>query len=305
MTWPTDDLETTHFDSAADNPSLARPMLRRLFDRVKTMIAARGAPGGVCDLGRRCAGAGRALRAQRRGRGSRGSTPTRSSTPISSPTPSRTSGTAGGCGSGSSTGPGGGYVDLRAGDERRSLRTPAKDIPLGSGAWTGGLSDGTTLWFIHNQGNTYRARAYVAATRAPDPGKDIALTARSGWRAGVSDGTTLWFVNDAGARAYVAATRARDSAKDISFSGTTAGPAQSARSDGTTMWFIHSDRNNRVHKAEAYTAATRARDADKDIWLPNSGRALYRAGTSHGTVIWFVNADAVALAYTAALVSFL
>ena len=50
MSWPTDDLSTTHFDAASDNPSVARFMLKRILDRVKTIIAARGATSGVCDL---------------------------------------------------------------------------------------------------------------------------------------------------------------------------------------------------------------------------------------------------------------
>ena len=29
-------------------------------------------------------------------------------------------------------------------------RDAAKDINLGSGAWSGGISDGTTLWFIND-----------------------------------------------------------------------------------------------------------------------------------------------------------
>ena len=50
MAWPNDDLETTHFDAGADNPSLARPVLKRLIDIVKVIIAAPGSAGGVCEL---------------------------------------------------------------------------------------------------------------------------------------------------------------------------------------------------------------------------------------------------------------
>ena len=50
MPWPTDDLETTHFDAGADNPSLARPVLKRLIDIVKALIAARNVPDGVAGL---------------------------------------------------------------------------------------------------------------------------------------------------------------------------------------------------------------------------------------------------------------
>ena len=110
----------------------------------------------------------------------------------------------------------------------------AKDISLGTGSWQGGLSDGTTLWFVDTTAN--QARAYVAATRARDSAKDIALGTGS-WGGGASDGITLWFVDNTAdqARAYVAATRARDSAKDIALgTGSWAG----GLSDGTTLWFV-------------------------------------------------------------------
>ena len=58
MAWPNDDLETTHFDAGADNPSLARPVLKRLIDVVKALIGARGS-------------GGRGLRARRQGQGPR------------------------------------------------------------------------------------------------------------------------------------------------------------------------------------------------------------------------------------------
>ena len=52
MAWPTDDLTTTDFESAstAGAPSRARAMLYRLIRRTKSIIAARGAANGVCDL---------------------------------------------------------------------------------------------------------------------------------------------------------------------------------------------------------------------------------------------------------------
>ncbi len=50
MTWPIDDLDTTHFDAGSDNPAQARPMFKRLIDRVKTLISARGVADGVCEL---------------------------------------------------------------------------------------------------------------------------------------------------------------------------------------------------------------------------------------------------------------
>lgn len=50
MPWPTDDLSTALFDSQSDSPSQALPMLNRLFQRVKSIIAARGQANGICEL---------------------------------------------------------------------------------------------------------------------------------------------------------------------------------------------------------------------------------------------------------------
>lgn len=52
MPWPNDDLTTIDFESAstAGAPSRARSMLYRLILRVKSIIAARGAVNGVCEL---------------------------------------------------------------------------------------------------------------------------------------------------------------------------------------------------------------------------------------------------------------
>ena len=93
---------------------------------------------------------------------------------------------------------------------------PGRDISLGSGNWSGAVSDGTTLWFIDNDVPDF-ARAYTASTRVRDSSKDISLSIGN-WRGAVSDGTTLWFLdgNADFARAYTASTRARDSSKDIS-----------------------------------------------------------------------------------------
>ena len=48
MTWPVDDISTTSVDSQADKPD--RRAFKRVFDRVKDMIGARGAAGGVASL---------------------------------------------------------------------------------------------------------------------------------------------------------------------------------------------------------------------------------------------------------------
>ncbi|WP_260843338.1 hypothetical protein [Sedimenticola selenatireducens] len=50
MSWPTDDLGTTNTDEGIDNPSIARPMINTLIQRVKSIIAARGVANGVADL---------------------------------------------------------------------------------------------------------------------------------------------------------------------------------------------------------------------------------------------------------------
>ena len=157
-------------------------------------------------------------------------------------------------------------------------RDSTLDIALGTGSWTGGVSDGTTLWFVNFTGN--QAVAYVAATRARDSAKDIALLAGD-FAGGLSDGTTLWFVDFTlnQARAYVAATRARDSAKDIAL-GT--GSWQGGLFDGTTLWFVDDTSN----QAAAYVAATRARDSAKDIAF---GTGSWTGGVSDGTTLWFTD----------------
>ena len=62
------------------------------------------------------------------------------------------------------------------------LAMPAAMITLGAGFWVGGVSDGTTLWFIDaNTPDT--AFAYNASTRARDASRDITLGA-SNWGGG-------------------------------------------------------------------------------------------------------------------------
>jgi len=50
MSWPTDDLTTTHLDAATDDPSQARAELYALALKVKAILAARAVASGVCDL---------------------------------------------------------------------------------------------------------------------------------------------------------------------------------------------------------------------------------------------------------------
>ena len=115
------------------------------------------------------------------------------------------------------------------------------------GSWQGGVSDGTTLWFVNfdftnlSQSN---AIAYTASNQARDSSKDISLG--DGILIGsLSDNTTLWFIDflDNDAVAYTASTRARDSSKDITLGD---GDWDGGVSDNTTLWFVEDDNNNAV-----------------------------------------------------------
>ena len=50
MAWPTDDLATDHFDAGADSPADARPVLKKVIDYLKAIIAAPGVADGLCEL---------------------------------------------------------------------------------------------------------------------------------------------------------------------------------------------------------------------------------------------------------------
>ena len=131
-------------------------------------------------------------------------------------------------------------------------RNVAFDISLGTGTWTGGASDGTTLWFIDLE-TPDTAYAYNAATRNADATRNIAI-GNAGWGGVVSDRDTLWFINDNTdtAVAYNASTQARNTNRDI-----TLGDGQwiGGASDGTTLWFID---NVFPDAAYAYTATGNA-----------------------------------------------
>ena len=162
----------------------------------------------------------------------------------------------------------------------RPTRDASRDITLGNRNWVGGVSDGTTLWFIDSD-TPDTAFAYNASTRARDATRDITL-GLGNWRGGVSDGTTLWFINEVTpdtAFAYNASTRARDASRDIILSNRT---WQGGVSDGTTLWFISASSSD---TAFAYNASTRARDATRDITL---GDGLWAGGVSDGTTLWFI-----------------
>ena len=169
----------------------------------------------------------------------------------------------------------------------------SRDITLSNVAWVGGVSDGTTLWFITGT-SPDTAFAYNASTRAMDSSRDITL-GNAAWVGGVSDGTTLWFITTTSpdtAFAYNASTRARDSSRDI-----TLGDSfwVGGVSDGTTLWFITTTSPD---TAFAYNASTRARDSSRDITL---GDSLWRGGVSDGTTLWFITTTSpdTAFAYNA------
>ena len=174
-----------------------------------------------------------------------------------------------------------------------ATRNSAHDITLGDRSWNGGVSDGTTLWFI-DQTNPDTAFAYNASTRARDATRDISLGSGD-WVGGVSDGTTLWFINSISpdrAVAYTASTRARDATRDISLGNSS---WNGGVSDGTTLWFVT---QTNPDTAFAYNASTRARDATRDISLGNSS---WVGGVSDGTTIWLIDTanPGTAFAYNA------
>ena len=174
-------------------------------------------------------------------------------------------------------------------------RLPSRDINLDDESWTGGLSDGTTIWFVRNDPGY--AVAYTASTRARNSSLDIDLGTGTNWSGGVSDGTTLWFINNASgirtAVAYTASTRARNSSLDIDFSP---GNITGGVFDGTTLWLVESV----LDVAMAYNASTRMRDNGRDI--PLGTGTNWSGGVSDGTTLWFINATngiRTAVAYTA------
>ena len=67
-----------------------------------------------------------------------------------------------------------------------------RDIDLGTGNWNGGVSNGTTIWFIDN--GTNMARAYIAATRVRDATLDIDL-GTGNFAGGLAHGENVWFIN--------------------------------------------------------------------------------------------------------------
>ena len=164
-----------------------------------------------------------------------------------------------------------------------TLKSAGNDAP--EGIW----SDGTTMWVSDRlDGKVY---AYVLATGARDPGKDInrLRTSNPGNAApkGIwSDGTTMWVVDftDIKVYAYNLDNGARRSHKDINgLQAAGNGSPMGIWSDGTTMWV--GDFWDK--KAYAYVLATGARDPGKDIKSPLGTAAGYTYGVwSDSTLIW-------------------
>ena len=165
----------------------------------------------------------------------------------------------------------------RTGTYSLDRRVSSSDFALGSGTWTGGASNGITVWILDSV--TRMARAYVASTMARDADRDINLGAGS-WSGAVANGPTIWFIDNASnyARAYVSATRVRDADKDINLgSGNWVG----ATTDGITLWFVNSTANY----ARAYVSSTSARDSARDI---NLGTGDWTGAVSDGINLWFI-----------------
>ena len=163
-------------------------------------------------------------------------------------------------------------------------RQPDKDINLGSGAWEGAYSNGTTIWFLNNSPD--RLVAYKASDQTRDSNKDF--TNISGDLGGaVSDGITIWLINKAGgnARAYNLNSKLSDSDKDIRIA--TIG-WQGGTSDGTTLWLISefSSFPARAYRARRPSDQRPELDSTKNITL---GTGAWRGGASDGTTLWFVN----------------
>ena len=118
-------------------------------------------------------------------------------------------------------------------------RDSSLDISLGAGIWEGGVSDGTTLWFVDStlmwplpaihpktgMGTGLRSRdqgagfsqGYRALAMGADPRE------AAGFPTAPPSGSWKTRAPGGEARAYVAATRARNSAKDISLKAREAG----------------------------------------------------------------------------------
>ena len=152
---------------------------------------------------------------------------------------------------------------------------------LGNQMIHGGISDGTTIWFVNN--TTRIAVAYSVTTRRADAPKNIAL-GTGNWSGACYDGTTLWFVDRALSRAvaYNASTRTADTAKNIAL---VRGSYRGATSNGNILWFLDTDNPDRVY---GYTANDRQRDFSNDIVLDTENFSVSWPGlVSQGNRFFF------------------
>ena len=126
-------------------------------------------------------------------------------------------------------------------------RDASKDITLENITYTGGVSDGNTLWFITGTS----ARAYSASTRVRLTGNDITLPAGT-WTGGTSPKSTfIWFLNSTTrtAVAYRRDTRVADSRQNFSL-GTSGDLQGMVVVRNQYFWVV----NNTTNVAQAYAA---------------------------------------------------
>ena len=131
------------------------------------------------------------------------------------------------------------------------------DIDVGSavsfGRFGGGVSDGTTLWFLNFLDN--KAYAWNVSNRQRNSSKDITLGSGT-WTAVGYDGTNLWFINRTSdtAIAFSPSTLSAVSGQTISLPSDERIRWKGGGSDGTTLWFLSEvDRNTVPDGARAYS----------------------------------------------------
>ena len=109
--------------------------------------------------------------------------------------------------------------------------------------WGGGVSDGTTLWFVDNTADEARCLRSCNQS-ARDSAKDIDLATGELDMARTSDGTTLWFVDRHGTDediiAYLASDQSRQAADDITHADLAGNLFGGVYANGIA-WFVEPD----------------------------------------------------------------